>query len=99
MTVHVFIHLIAKRAKTTSLLNSGATENFLNLKYAKWLHLPIKKMLHPRKLFNVDETKNKAGQLQYYCYKLFSLFLWTDMSARPPVGLACMACTGISSRT
>ncbi len=44
MTVCVFIHSIAKRAETISLLDSGATENFLNLEYAKWLHLPIKKM-------------------------------------------------------
>ena len=66
MTVCIFIHLIAKRAKTISLLDSGATENFLNLGYTKWLHLPITKMLHPRKLFNVDRTENKAGQLQYY---------------------------------
>jgi len=66
MMVRVFIHSAAKRAETISLLNSGATENFLNLEYAKWLHLPIKRMPHPRKLFNVDGTENKAGQLQYY---------------------------------
>ncbi len=66
MTVCVFIHSIAKRAETVSLLNSGATENFLNLEYAKWLCLPIKKMLHPCKLFNVDGSENKAGQLQYH---------------------------------
>jgi len=66
MTVCIFIHSNAKRAETTSLLDFGATENFLNLKYAKWLHLPIKKMPHPRKLFNVDRTENKAGHLQYY---------------------------------
>ena len=66
MTVRVFIHSIAKRAETISLLDSGATENFLNLEYAKWLCLPIKKMTQPRKLFNVDGMENKAGQLQYY---------------------------------
>jgi len=66
MTVHIFIHSATKRAETISLLNSGAMENFLNLEYAKWLHLPIKNMPHPRKLFNVDGTENKAGQLQYY---------------------------------
>src|SRR6266403_3907436 len=66
MTVHVFIHLNAKRAKTTSLLDSGMTENFLNLNYAKWLCLPIRKMSHPQKLFDVDGMENKAGQLQYY---------------------------------
>ncbi len=66
MTVRVFIHSAAKRAETISLLDLGATKNFLNFEYAKWLRLPIKKMTQPRKLFNVDGTENKAGQLQYY---------------------------------
>ena len=47
MTVRVFIHSTAKRAETISLLDSGATKNFLNLEYAKWLRLPIKKMTQP----------------------------------------------------
>ena len=47
-------------------MNSGAIENFMNLTYAKWLCLPIKKMATPRKLFNVDGTENKSGELQHY---------------------------------
>ena len=66
MTIHIFIHLNSKRAETISLLDSGATENFLNLNYAKWLRLTIKRLPFPRKLFNIDGTENKAGQLQYY---------------------------------
>ncbi len=66
MTVCVFIHSNSKRAETTSLLNSGATENFLNLNYTKWLKLPIKRLPFPRKLFNVNGMENKAGQLQFY---------------------------------
>ena len=66
MTVRVFIHSNSKRAETISLLDSGATENFLNLDYARWLKLPIKRLPFPRKLFNVDGTENKAGQLQFY---------------------------------
>ncbi len=66
MTVRVFIHSNLKRAETISLLNLGATENILNLNYAKWLKLLIKRLPFPRKLFNVDSTENKAGQLQFY---------------------------------
>ncbi len=73
MTVCVFIHLNSKRAETISLLNSGATENFLNLDYARWLKLPIKKLPFPRKLFNIDGMENKAGQLQFYT----DLAIWT----------------------
>ena len=66
MTIQFTVHSIAKRAETIALIDSGATENFMNLTYAKWLRLPIKKMTQPRKLFNVDGTKNKAGELQFY---------------------------------
>jgi hypothetical protein len=66
MTVRCYIHFITKRAEITTLVNSGATENFMNLTYAKWLHLPIKKLPNPQKLFNVDGTENKAGELLFY---------------------------------
>ena len=42
MTVCFYIQSIAKRAKAIALLDSGATENFMNLGYAQWLQLPIK---------------------------------------------------------
>ena len=66
MTVRFFIHSVAKRAEATTLLDSGATENFMNLSYAKWLKLPIKELAQPRKLFNVDNTKNVSGELKHY---------------------------------
>lgn len=66
MTVRCYIHSIAKRAETIALVDSGATENFINLSYAKWLRLPIKQLSQPRRLFNVDGTENKAGELKFY---------------------------------
>jgi hypothetical protein len=66
MTVRSYLHSCAKRAEATTLLDSGATENFINLQYARWLKLPIKQLEHPRKLVNVDGTENKAGALRYY---------------------------------
>jgi hypothetical protein len=35
MTVRFFIHLKSKRAEAIMLVDSGATENFINLQYAK----------------------------------------------------------------
>ena len=58
-----FVHSIAKRAEAVTLVDSEATENFMNLTYAKWLQLPIKKMSMPRKLFNVDGMENKSREL------------------------------------
>ncbi len=66
MTVCFYTHSIAKRAEAIALVDSGAMENFMNLQYAKWLRLPIKPMDYPRKLYNVDGTENKSGELRYY---------------------------------
>ena len=66
MTIKSFVHSSHKRAETPVLLDSGATENFMSLAYARWLRLPIKTMSHPRPVFNVDGTPNKMGNLEHY---------------------------------
>ncbi len=66
MTLRFFVHSIAKRAEAIALVDSGATENFMNLTYTKWLQLPIKQMDEPRKLLNVNGMENKSGELRYY---------------------------------
>jgi len=66
MTIQFYAHSITKRAEGTTLIDSGATENFMNLTYAKWLQLPIKQLAEPWKLFNIDGTENKSGELQFY---------------------------------
>jgi hypothetical protein len=44
MTVRFYTHSIAKRAEGVALVDSRATENFMNLQYAKWLRLLVKKL-------------------------------------------------------
>jgi hypothetical protein len=66
MTVRFYTHSTKKRAEGTALIDSSATENFMNLDYARWLGLPIKHLEKTRQLFNVDSTENKAGKLQFY---------------------------------
>ena len=66
MTIRFYVHTIAKRAEAIALVDSGATENFMNLTYARWLKLPIHPLEKPRKIFNVDGTENKSGELKYY---------------------------------
>jgi hypothetical protein len=71
MTVRCYIHSIAKRAEITALVDSGATENFLNLTYARWLKLPIKTLAKPRKLFtalfiNMRNREKKNICVPYY---------------------------------
>ena len=52
--------------ETPTLLDSGATENFMSLTYAKWLKLQFKRLPYERPLLNVDGTTNKMGSLKYY---------------------------------
>jgi len=66
MTIRTYIHSSHKRVESSALLNSGATENFMNLDYAKWLRLPIKRLEASRPLFNVDGTTNHKGDLLFY---------------------------------
>ena len=66
MTLRLYVHTARKRAETIALIDSGATENFLNLSYARWLGLPIRQLTTPRPLLNVDGTKNKGGELRHY---------------------------------
>jgi hypothetical protein len=66
MTIRSFIHSKSKRAEAITLLDSGATENFMNLQYAKYLQLPIRCLKEPRKLYNVDGSPNHSGELQYF---------------------------------
>ena len=66
MQLCLFIHLSQKRAKTIALLDSGATENFINMQYAKELHLPIKCLHWPWPVYNMDGTRNKNGDIEHY---------------------------------
>ena len=66
MTLHIFIHLRSKRAEAVTLLDSGATKNFISINYARKLGLPIQRLIYKRRLFNVDGTPNWAGTLKYY---------------------------------
>ena len=66
MQLHVFIHLSQKRAKTTALLDSGVTENFISMQYAKELWLPIKHLQQPWPVYNVDGMRNKKGDIEHY---------------------------------
>ena len=66
MSLWTFIHMSNKRVKTPTLLDSGATENFINANYAQYLHLPIKKLITPQKVYNVDGTPNWKRDIVAY---------------------------------
>jgi len=65
MSIRLFIATAAKRTDSTALLDSGATENFINSRYAEWLRLPVKQLPKPREVYNVDGTLNKQGSITH----------------------------------
>ena len=66
MSLQTFIHTLNKRVETPALLDSGATENFINANYTQYLCLPIKKLITPQKVYNVDGTPNRKGDIVAY---------------------------------
>src|SRR5712672_240384 len=66
MNLRTYVHAAHRRTETAALLDSGATENFMNLTYAKWLKLPFKCLAQERPLFNVNGSTNKSGSIKYY---------------------------------
>jgi hypothetical protein len=80
MMLHIFLHSRLKRAETVTLLDSGATENFINIHYTRRLGLPIQRLAQERRLFNVNRTLNKAGTLKYF----------TDITTRMGTKRTCL---------
>src|SRR5712675_3514289 len=66
LNLKAYVHAAHRRTEAPALLDSGATENFISLAYAKWLKLSFKRLPHERPLLNVDGTTNKTGSLKYY---------------------------------
>ena len=66
MSIRVFLHTSSKRAEASALLDSGATENFIDEGYARWLRIPFKRLLTPREVYNVDGTPNKNGRIEFF---------------------------------
>ena len=49
-----------------ALLNSGATENFLNPWTIEHLQISIQKFSEPQIIYNIDGTLNKAGSITHW---------------------------------
>jgi hypothetical protein len=63
-----FIFMSAKKsAAYEALLDSGATENFINPRMVEKLGIEKVPMVNPRMVFNVDGTENQGGQVNHYC--------------------------------
>jgi hypothetical protein len=53
-------------AEKKALVDSGATENFIDWRLAKALKVQTTLLPRPRKVYNVDGTENKAGVIEWH---------------------------------
>ena len=66
MKVLMTIQTSYKMTNIKSLVDSGATNNFMHPKTVRLLKLGTKKLEQPKWLFNVDDTENKSGNVTHY---------------------------------
>ena len=66
MKVPITIKTSYNTAEVPSLVDSGATDNFIHPRTIRQLRLGTSLLDKPKRLFNVDDTQNKAGSVTRY---------------------------------
>jgi hypothetical protein len=67
MTVLFIFESACGTAEESALLDSGATENFMDQRMISQLKIGTKQLPTPRKVHNVDGTENWSGTITEYC--------------------------------
>jgi len=68
MNVLFEFRTVGKMTDKMALLNSGATENFLDKEVWQRLCIRRVKLLKPLTVHNMDRTENRTGKVEYYCW-------------------------------
>jgi hypothetical protein len=58
---------VRRKAEESMLLDSSATENFIDQRMVSQLKIGIRQLPAPRKVHNVDGTENWSGTITEYC--------------------------------
>ena len=66
MRIPVSIRTNYSKADIKALVDSGATNNFIRPGFAERMGLGTKPLDRPKKIWNVDNTENKAGCITHY---------------------------------
>ncbi len=66
MKVPVSFRTCYTMADKRILVDSGATDNFIHLKFVKCLRVGMQELECPMKIWNIDGTMNKAGRLTHF---------------------------------
>jgi len=68
MRIGLTFKMISTVAKDKALLDSGATENFLDLQAWKELRIGCFQLEKPVPVQNIDGTSNSTGSIKYFCW-------------------------------
>lgn len=68
MKLEFTFRMVQKVAEETALLDSGASENFLDKRVWEGLGIGRVRLERPIPVHNVDRTENQNGEIQYYCW-------------------------------
>src|SRR6266566_10017486 len=68
MNVTVSFRSLSEQAEETTLLDSGATENFINKQMWKRMGIGQRSLTTPLTVYNVDGSENKQGKVTHYCW-------------------------------
>jgi hypothetical protein len=66
MRIPVSIRTSYFMADKQALVDSGATDNFMNTTFANKMGLGLRELLTPKKIYNIDNTTNKSGEITHY---------------------------------
>ena len=68
MNIPLTIQTASAKAEQMALLDSGATENFIDHKTWKGLGIGKQTLKMPITVLNVDGSENKRGKITHYCW-------------------------------
>jgi hypothetical protein len=66
------LHHFRGTSEETALLNTGATESFINISTVKRLKLEAQELEMSQLVYNIDSTPNHQGTITQVCYLLIS---------------------------
>ena len=66
--MNVSFRTLQSKADKSALIDSGATDNFIDEDTWKRLGIGCKELARPVTVHNVDGTENKQGKITHYCW-------------------------------
>jgi hypothetical protein len=66
MKVPISVRTSHSKADLRCLVDSGATDNFIHPQFLRRMGLGTRKLITPKRLYNVDDTTNQVGQVTHY---------------------------------